>query len=142
MMNMHNPVDIFGGVSVGKAMSFYRRQSKLSQQAMADMLSVPHGIYKKYESGSHPVSRDCLAVFLDCLNISLSRFEATLADQGEALALDLPDDVPQETLHLVDSFATLDPAMRKNMLDVVKVLLDQEMGHRSASTGQSADCRD
>jgi len=86
MVDMRNPADIFGGECIGRVMNFYRRQSKLSQQAMAGLLFVPYQTYRKYENGIDPVPGGRLSVFLQHLKIPQAEFEAALADVNRHLS--------------------------------------------------------
>lgn len=128
MRNMQNPVGMTGCKRVGKAMNFYRKQSNLSQQTVAGLLSVPYQTYKKYENGTDPIPGNRLSAFMEHLKIPPAEFEATLADLISPSQADVLNDIPEDTLSLVDRFATLNGNERKIVLDMVKTLLEKEMG--------------
>jgi len=131
---MQNPADKSGGERIGKAMNFYRRQSNLSQQAVAGLLSVPYQTYRKYENGIDPIPRNRLSAFLQHLKIPPAEFEATLADINCAPPVDVTEGVSEDTLLLVDSFITLDRNGRRNVLDMVKTMLQKKMNSPACKT--------
>lgn len=127
IMDMQNPANLFSGECIGKVMNFYRRQSNLSQQVVAGLLSVPYKTYRKYEKGVDPIPHSRLSAFLQHLKISPAEFEATLADIHCDSPADVPEEILEDTLFLVDSFSTLDRKTRSDLMETVRIFLENEM---------------
>lgn len=83
-----------------------------------------------FERGDIGVPYCQLISFLDELDKTPARLITRVEEPDELLEEDLSSDLPEETLLLIDSFATLDGQSQEMVVELVKVLLEREGGKK------------
>lgn len=114
---------------VGQRIRWRRRELKLTQEKLGDLLNLTFQQVQKYEKGINRVSAGRLYEIASMLEVPINYFfegaESFLKQNRVALAEDdnaahAPVLTP-EMLDLIDAFSKInDPSLRKSLLDTVK----------------------
>ena len=128
---MANPIDLY----VGKRLRQRRRLLGLTQQKLADEVSIRFQQIQKYESGANRISASRLwslskaldvpvAYFFDGLNGDAAEGEHANGHNGHNGASKTPADVfsNKETIDLVRAFYSLGEEPRRRLLDLAKAM--------------------
>lgn len=128
---MANPVDLF----VGKKLRQRRRLLGLTQQKLADEVSIRFQQIQKYESGANRISASRLWALAKALDVPVAFFfEGLNGDKGAGEEGDeanghnghgkAPADVfsNKETIDLVRAFYNLGEEPRRRLLDLAKAM--------------------
>lgn len=126
---MANPVDLY----VGKRLRQRRRVLGLTQQKLAEEVSIRFQQIQKYESGANRISASRLWSLAKALDVPVAYFFEGLDGGGEAEAAvnghnghasKAPADVfsSKETIDLVRAFYNLGEEPRRRLLDLAKAM--------------------
>lgn len=126
---MANPIDLH----VGKRLRQRRRVLGLTQQKLADEVSIRFQQIQKYESGANRISASRLWALSRALEVPVAYFFDGLDGEGELEAdvnghsdhaAKTPHDVfsTKETIDLVRAFYNLSEEPRRRLLDLAKAM--------------------
>lgn len=129
---MSHPVDIH----VGKMLRLRRKLLGLSQEAVANAVSITFQQVQKYERGVNRISASRLAEFAQVLNVPIVYFFEGLENKDEYVAGELKtaafaepvttfeyEDISKpETIDLLKHYYKLSPAVRKKFIEMVKAM--------------------
>jgi transcriptional regulator with XRE-family HTH domain len=126
---MANPVDFF----VGKRLRQRRRLLGLTQQRLADEVSIRFQQIQKYESGANRISASRLWSLAKALDVPVSFFFEGLDGEEHSAGMNgheatsgrkTPADVfsNKETIDLVRAFYNLGEEPRRRLLDLAKAM--------------------
>ena len=123
---MKHPVD----VHVGKRVRHRRWLVGMTQQQLAERVSIKFQQIQKYETGMNRVSASRLWDIAAALSVPVSFFfeglsEATQADE-QVEASDVPLDIlkDKEALELVRSYYAIPETQRRRLFELARVLSD------------------
>lgn len=116
---------------VGQRIRWRRRELKLSQEQLAELLSLTFQQVQKYEKGVNRVSAGRLFEIASVLGVAVNYFYDGAAEQlehnGTGLAEDAPGNGPPapvldaDTLDLIAAFQKIgDESLRKSLLNTVR----------------------
>ncbi|HPF23797.1 MAG TPA: helix-turn-helix transcriptional regulator [Hyphomonas sp.] len=116
---------------VGQRIRWRRRELKLSQEQLADLLSLTFQQVQKYEKGVNRVSAGRLFEIASVMGVGVNYFydgaELQLADDPGRVAEGAGEDAPRapvldsETLDLVAAFQRIeDESLRRSLLNTVR----------------------
>lgn len=125
---MTHPIDLH----VGKKLRLRRRLLGLTQQKLAESVSIRFQQIQKYESGANRVSASRLWTLSQALDVPVSYFYEGLEDDApKPLNANghhhAPSDAFQnkEAIDLVRAFYSLDEEPRRRLLDLAKAMSGQ-----------------
>lgn len=116
---------------VGQRIRWRRRELKLSQEQLADLLNLTFQQVQKYEKGVNRVSAGRLFEIASVMGVAVNYFydgaEAQLDDNRQRTAGGVADDGPRapfldgDTLDLIAAFQKIeDESLRKSLLNTVR----------------------
>ena len=116
---------------VGQRIRWRRRELKLSQEQLADLLNLTFQQVQKYEKGVNRVSAGRLFEIASVMGVAVNYFydgaESELEDNRQRMAHGVADDGPRapfldsDTLDLIAAFQKIeDESLRKSLLNTVR----------------------
>ena len=115
---------------VGRRIRWRRRELKLSQEKLGEMLGLTFQQVQKYEKGVNRISAGRLFDVAQVLDVGIGYFYQGVEEVGDLAALGVAEDDAQSDLagmidanaiDLVTAYQSIpDPRLRKSLLDAVK----------------------
>lgn len=114
---------------VGRRIRWRRRELKLSQERLGEMLGLTFQQVQKYEKGVNRISAGRLSDVAKVLDVTISYFYQGVDEVGDLAALgvaegddgDLAGMIDANAIDLVTAYQSIpDPRLRKSLLDAVK----------------------
>tara|TARA_Y100000052_G_C2910639_1_gene62265 strand:+ start:150 stop:584 length:435 start_codon:yes stop_codon:yes gene_type:complete len=114
---------------VGRRIRWRRRELKLSQERLGEMLGLTFQQVQKYEKGVNRISAGRLFDVAKVLDVTISYFYQGVDEVGDLAALgvaegddgDLAGMIDANAIDLVTAYQSIpDPRLRKSLLDAVK----------------------
>lgn len=114
---------------VGRRIRWRRRELKLSQERLGEMLGLTFQQVQKYEKGVNRISAGRLFDVSKVLDVTISYFYQGVDEVGDLAALgvsegddgDLAGMIDANAIDLVTAYQSIpDPRLRKSLLDAVK----------------------
>ena len=118
---------------VGRRIRWRRRELKLSQERLGEMLGLTFQQVQKYEKGVNRISAGRLFDVAKVLDVTISYFYQGVDEVGDLAALgvaegddgDLAGMIDANAIDLVTAYQSIpDPRLRKSLLDAVKAAAD------------------
>lgn len=115
---------------VGRRIRWRRRELKLSQEKLGEMLGLTFQQVQKYEKGVNRISAGRLFEVGKVLDVGINYFYQGVEEVGDLAAMGLNEDgddsdlagmIDANAIDLVTAFQSIpDPRLRKSLLDAVK----------------------
>ncbi len=115
---------------VGRRIRWRRRELKLSQEKLGEMLGLTFQQVQKYEKGVNRISAGRLFEVGKVLDVGINYFYQGVEEVGDLAAIGLQEDnedsdlagmIDANAIDLVTAFQSIpDPRLRKSLLDAVK----------------------
>jgi transcriptional regulator with XRE-family HTH domain len=131
---------------VGRRIRWRRRELKLSQEKLGEMLGLTFQQVQKYEKGVNRISAGRLFEVGKMLDVGINYFYQGVEEVGDLAAMGLNEDgddsdlagmIDANAIDLVTAFQSIpDPRLRKSLLDAVKAAAEsfsRNAAHREES---------
>ena len=115
---------------VGRRIRWRRRELKLSQERLGEMLGLTFQQVQKYEKGVNRISAGRLFDVAKVLEVAINYFYQGVDEVGDLAALGVAEDgdegdlagmIDANAIDLVTAYQSIpDPRLRKSLLDAVK----------------------
>ena len=135
---------------VGRRIRWRRRELKLSQEKLGEMLALTFQQVQKYEKGVNRISAGRLFDVAKVLDVGIGYFYQGVEEVGDLAALGVAEDdassdlagmIDANAIDLVTAYQSIpDPRLRKSLLDAVKAAA--ESFSRNATFRDDSDTSD
>ena len=135
---------------VGRRIRWRRRELKLSQEKLGEMLGLTFQQVQKYEKGVNRISAGRLFDVAKVLDVGIGYFYQGVEEDGDLAALGVAEDdassdlagmIDANAIDLVTAYQSIpDPRLRKSLLDAVKAAA--ESFSRNATFRDDSDTSD